>query len=73
MGVEKVRKDDTARTFEFLFRFNRVWINSRLLLLLLLDSRQQTKQSRIRADLTLLLGDWADNRASGCLCRFVAG
>ena len=33
MGVEKVRKDDTARTFEFLFRFNRVWINSRLLLL----------------------------------------
>ena len=34
MGVEKVRKDDTARTFEFLFRFNRVWINSRLLLLL---------------------------------------
>ena len=36
MGVEKVRKDDTARTFEFLFRFNRVWINSRLLLLLLL-------------------------------------
>ena len=36
MGVEKVRKDDMARTFEFLFRFNRVWINSRLLLLLLL-------------------------------------
>ena len=36
MGVEEVRKDDTARTFEFLFRFNRVWINSRLLLLLLL-------------------------------------
>ena len=36
MGVEKVRKDDTARTFEFLFRFNRVWINSRLLLVLLL-------------------------------------
>ena len=36
MGVEKVRKDDTARTFEFLFRFNRVWINSRLLLLLLI-------------------------------------
>ena len=35
MGVEKVRKDDTARTFEFLFRFNRVWINGRLLLLLL--------------------------------------
>ena len=35
MGVEKVRKDDTARTFEFLFRFNRVWINSRLLLLLI--------------------------------------
>ena len=35
MGVEKVRKDDTALTFEFLFRFNRVWINSRLLLLLL--------------------------------------
>ena len=30
-----IRKDDTARTFEFLFRFNRVWINSRLLLLLL--------------------------------------
>ena len=25
-----VRKDDTAHTFEFLFRFNRVWINSRL-------------------------------------------
>ena len=23
MGVEKVRKDDTARTFEFLFRFNK--------------------------------------------------
>ena len=38
MGVEKVRKDDTARTFEFLFRFNRVWINGRLLLLLLLFS-----------------------------------
>ena len=36
MGIEKVRKDDTARTFEFLFRFNRVWINSRLLLLLLI-------------------------------------
>ena len=35
MGVEEVRKDDTARTFEFLFRFNRVWINSKLLLLLL--------------------------------------
>ena len=34
MGVEKVRKDDTARTFEFLFRFGRVWINGRLLLLL---------------------------------------
>ena len=32
MGVEKVHKDDTALTFEFLFRFNRVWINSRLLL-----------------------------------------
>ena len=32
MGVEKVRKDDTARTFEFLFRFDRVWINNRLLL-----------------------------------------
>ena len=29
--IEKVRKDDMARTFEFLFRFNRVWINSRLL------------------------------------------
>ena len=39
MGVEKVCKDDTARTFEFLFRFNRVWINSRLLLLLLLIDR----------------------------------
>ena len=24
MDVEKVRKDDTAWTFEFLFRFNRV-------------------------------------------------
>ena len=35
MGVEKVCKDDTACTFEFLFRFNRVWINSRLLVLLL--------------------------------------
>ena len=34
MGVEKVRKDDTALTFEFLFRFNRVFIYSRLLLLL---------------------------------------
>ena len=34
-GCGEVRKDDTARTFEFLFRFNRVWINSRLLLLLL--------------------------------------
>ena len=32
-GVEKVCKDDTAHTFGFLFRFNRVWINSRLLLL----------------------------------------
>ena len=37
MGVEKVHKDDTARTFEFLFRFNRVWINSRLLLLLFIE------------------------------------
>ena len=36
LGVEKVRKDDTARTFEFLFRFNRLWMNTRLLLLLLL-------------------------------------
>ena len=34
MGIEKVCKDDTAHTFEFPFRFNRVWINSRLLLLL---------------------------------------
>ena len=34
MSVEKVRKDDTARTYEFLFMFYRVWINSRLLLVL---------------------------------------
>ena len=33
---------DTARTFEFLFRFNRVWINSRLLLLLLLCIASQS-------------------------------
>ena len=33
MGVEKVCKADTARTFEFLFRFNRVWINRTSLLL----------------------------------------
>ena len=38
MGVEKVHKDDMACTFEFLFRFNRVWINSRLLLLLLYNA-----------------------------------
>ena len=35
MVVEKVRKDDTASTFEFQFGFNRVWINGRLVLLLL--------------------------------------
>ena len=34
MGIEKVRKDDTAHTFEFLFKFNMVWIYSKLLLLL---------------------------------------
>ena len=43
MGIEKVRKDDTARTFEFLFRFNRVWINGRLLLLLLLLNQLGSK------------------------------
>ena len=35
MGVEKVCEDDTARTFEFLVRFNRAWINNRLLIWLL--------------------------------------
>ena len=35
-GCKKDGKDNMALTFEFLFRFNRVWINSRLLLLLLL-------------------------------------
>ena len=35
-GCGEVRNDDTARTFEFLFRFNRVWINSRLLLLFII-------------------------------------
>ena len=44
MGVEKVRKDDTARTFEFLFRFNRVWINTRLLLLLFIILRPGVHQ-----------------------------
>ena len=36
MGVEKVRKDDLARNFEFLFRFNKVWINSRLLCIIII-------------------------------------
>ena len=37
-GCGEVRNDDTTCTFKFLFRFNRVWINSRLLLLLYANS-----------------------------------
>ena len=36
MGIEKVRKDDTARTFEFLFRFNRVWIAGYIIIIIIL-------------------------------------
>ena len=50
MGVEKVCIDDTARTFEFLFRFNRVWINSRLLLLIFIISKVRHSDSVTKPD-----------------------
>ena len=62
MGVEKVRKGDTARTFEFLFRFNRVWINSRLLLLLLsLKLNGKVYDSCVQRVLVYGIKTWAMN------------
>ena len=49
MGVEKVRKDDTARTFENWENNKRVWINSRPLLLLLLLLLLKTSFSSIES------------------------
>ena len=61
MGVEKVRKDDTARTFEFLFKVNWVWINtSRLLLLqhLLSLCQWELDKARILVVSAPHAGDW---------------
>ena len=45
MGVETVRKDGTARTFDFLL--NRVWINSMLLLLWMTAAAGTVRNSEV--------------------------
>ena len=40
MGVEKVRKDDTARTFEFLFRFNKGVDKWQVIIIIIINPRE---------------------------------
>ena len=48
MCVEKFVNDAKTRTFEFQFRINRVWMNSRLFLFFIIILRGHGKQLKIR-------------------------